>query len=302
MTTPHNDPDAAAADVAVDSNMLEPAGVTAGVTAGPDLRELALARGRALAAGRPWSEVTNRLTVLLTSPPLGDWRPARAASFWIIVDDTEVRALPEPWRGALAASGIHVEHRRTDAALAGAPLTLTVSSAEAALRSMDAATRRGMEVRWLVRQAQSLHDPLGRLEMLTLAARRAPAEMLERVLRPLYLQAVGSIRGLAAARPDAVGIGEAAGVVARIACVVEAGNHPPAEWLLEAAAATTLGQRLHSWLDDIPAAAAGDTRALRWVAESGDGVLRELHEALRVHVAERDWFLDPESTIARPPR
>ena len=272
------------------------------VVAPVDLRDLAIARGRALASGRPWSEVANRLTVLLTSPPIGPWRASRAAAYWLIVDDAEVQALPEPWRVTLAGAGVHVEHRRSDAALAGAPLALTVSAASAALRSMDAATRRGMEVRWLVRQAQPIHDPLGRLEQLVLAARRAPADMLERIIRPLYLQAVTAVRGLATVEPDAVSLGEAAGAVARIACVLEAGNHPPAEWLLEAAAATALGQRLHAWFDDVPLAAAGDGRALRWMVDSSEGVLREVHEAIRPHFADREWFRDPESTAARPPR
>jgi len=95
---------------------------------------------------------------------------------------------------------------------------------------------------------------------------------------------------------------EAAAPLARLACVLEEGTHPPTEWLLPAARETRLGKRIAPWLDDVVPAVAGDARAARWTRESGAGVLREVATVLRTEFAASDWLRDPETYALRPSR
>jgi hypothetical protein len=175
-------------------------------------------------------------------------------------------------------------------------------------RLLDGVTRRSLESRWTVRRAQPLHDPLHRFDMLAGAAARLPTDSLERIIRPLYSQAAQALDVLAAAplaeRAEAALIlgGEAAGALCRIACVLEEGAHPPAEWLAPASRTTRLGARIASWLDDLPAAVGGDARAARWIRDSGQGVLREVATLLRAEFAGRDWLDDPLAQAIRPGR
>lgn len=264
--------------------------------------------GTTLLGATPWNEVATRALLMLVRPPLAEWVQTDAAPMlWIILDGPEARALPPELRNALVRDGSTLLHLR-----AGEPATdvqLAAFTSDGIGRLMEGTTRRSLEMRWLARHGQPLHDPLHRFESLAGAAARLPVDALERVVRPLYVQAAQSLEALAGTVTDADGDGaallpaaEAAGALCRLACVLEQGSHPPAEWLLGAAAQTALGKRAASWLDDVPRALAGDARAARWIRESGGGVLREASAALRAEFAGRDWLDDPIAQTIRPMR
>jgi len=263
------------------------------------VEERALAWAGLLSASAPWDEVAGRLTVLLTAPPLLPGITPHRASCWLVLDPTEARILPDPWRSALGTGGVHVARVQS---ADGLPASLAVLTEDAAARVLDGVTRRALEARWSVRHGRAVHDPLHRHEAMMLAAGRLPADRMESIVRPLFLQVVAGVRALAAAEPDPAGIGEAGAAVARLACVLEEGFHPPTEWLLPVARETRLGQRVGSWFTDLGPAMAGDERARRWVADAGDGVLRQLTEVLRAEFSGRAWLQDPESYSLRPPR
>lgn len=264
----------------------------------PDIHTLATGWARALVAAPPWAEVASHITVLLTAPGTPAWADTRTPALLIVLEGAEARALGEPWRPVLRDGVLSVS-----APAAGLSGTMAAMTADALARSLDGATRRALELRWTVRHAHVLHDPLRRHETIAQAAGRVPEAALERIIRGLYLAAVAALRAVQdAATLDAVTVGEAAGAAARLACALESASHPPAQWLLPAAAETALGQRLAAWFADLGGAIAGDPRAGRWVRDAVDGVLRELSEAVRPSFAGAEWRADPESFALRPPR
>ncbi len=264
-------------------------------------RAHARAAGLTLIAAAPWSEVASRALLLLVRPPAVAWAEAAAPELWLILDTVEARALPLTMREPLLADGV-------TRSLAGEDVDLAAFTSEATARTLEASTRHALEVRWALRHAEALHDPLHRAPGLAAAAGRLPIEALERVVRPLYVQAVSALGALldepADGRRDTVLLllAEAAAPLARLACVLEEGSHPPTEWLLPAARETRLGKRIAPWLDDLVAAVAGDARAARWTRESGAGVLREVAATLHAEFAGRDWLRDPETYALRPSR
>lgn len=271
------------------------------------LREQVSAQGRALLEAAPWEPVAGRTLLLLVRPPAVDWADAYGAPLlWAVLDNSEARALPMELRTPLLRQGGTLERIPGDAGQL--PLQLAIFTSEGIGRQIEGVTRRSLETRWAIRHAQALHDPLHRFEMLVGAAARLPATSLERIVRPLYIQAAQALEALAAApldeRPQTSMIvaGEAAAAVCRLACVLEYGSHPPAEWLAPAARVTRLGQRVASWLDDLAPAIGGDERAARWIRDSGGGVLRELVAVLRAEFAGRDWLDDPLAQAIRPAR
>jgi hypothetical protein len=162
---------------------------------------------------------------------------------------------------------------------------LTVTVLEGLERLLEAVSRPALEARWLVRHAEAVHDPLRRLEALSAHASTLPADdALERAVRPLFLQLVSALNAL-----DSGGVaaaGEAAAALARLACTLDAGGHPPLDWLAEAARHTLVGPRLGIWLDDLPRAAAGDEGAQRRVLRARAGVRRTPAAPVRRRLAE----------------
>ena len=268
--------------------------------AGPDPRARAAERGLALLDEPPWLERAREVTLLMVRPPRAEWAedPALLAltpAYWLLLDAHDASTLPEPWRDALVRHGLR-RMRDADA-------ELTVLTSEGCAVLLEATTRRALEARWSVRHAVAVHDPLGRHEGLGLAAGRLPADALERIARPLYLQAYAALDALALAVGGALVVaGEAAGAVARLAFLIEEGAYPPPEWLHAAARETRLGRRLRPWLEALPQVAAGDAGALRGAAQAAPTILDALEAALRPHFADRAWLQDPEQFALRPPR
>ncbi|MBX7111393.1 MAG: hypothetical protein K1X87_06045 [Dehalococcoidia bacterium] len=264
---------------------------------------------RALLEAAPWDEIASRTLLVLVRPPDVEWAATSAPPLlWLILDGAEARALRPELRNPLVRDGSTLVHvRATDAAPA---MQLAAMTSEAVGRHLEGVTRRSLEMKWLARYSEALHDPLHRFDSLRGMAARLPADALERVARPLYVQAAQSLEALAGAPMAAEGADdgavlpavEAAGALCRLACVLEGGSHPPAEWLLAAARETTLGRRLASWLDDVPSAVSGDQRPARWIRDSGAGVLREAAAALRAEFAGRDWLDDPIAQTIRAAR
>jgi hypothetical protein len=161
---------------------------------------------------------------------------------------------------------------------------------------LEGTGRRSLETRWSVRHAEPLDDPLRRQEHLAAMAARLPLGALEGIVRPLYVRARSSLDALeplafAGAQEAVVAAGEAAGALARLACVLEDGIHPPSEWLIPASAETELGGRIASWLDDLPLALGGDAAAARRVAAGCQAVSRAAEAALRPRFGDARWLL-----------
>lgn len=267
------------------------------------VRTQARADCAALLADQPWSDFATRALVLLVRPPTTTWAsPLGTPALWMVLDASEARALPARQRDPLVATGLLRIVAPRDR------YELVVFTSESIGRALEGVPRSGLELRWTVRHAEPLHDPLHRAEQLSRAAGRVPTDALERVVRPLYVQAANALHALTRTPIEGhnettmVLAGEAASALARLACVLADGCHPPAEYLLQAARETPLGQRIASWLDDLPAAASGEARAARWIRESCTGVLREAEQALRAEYAGRDWIDDPEAYAIRPSR
>jgi hypothetical protein len=271
------------------------------------LREQVAEAARALLATPAWEPVAPRTLLLRVRPPAAEWADASGTPLlWAILDASEARAFPPELRGALVRDGSAFE--RVPGGADPPAMQLAVFTSEGIGRLLEGVTRRSLEARWSVRHAEPLHDPLHRFDMLVGAAARLPADALERIVRPLYVQAAQALDALAAAPPEGrpetalVLAGEAAAAVCRLACVVESGSHPPAEWLVPEARTTHLGKRVSSWLDDLAPAVGGEERAARWIRDSGAGVLRELVGVLRAEFAGRDWLNDPQAQAIRPGR
>lgn len=265
--------------------------------------------GRALLEAGPWDEVASRGLLVLVRPPVLEWAVTNAPPLlWLILDGTEARALGPELRNPLVRDGSTLVHVRATATTP--ELQLAVLTSEAIARHLEGVTRRSLEMKWLARHGQSLHDPLHRFDSLRGMAARLPVDALERVARPLYVQAAQALEALAGTPPAAEGADdgavlpavEAMSALCRLACVLDDGSHPPAEWLLASARETALGKRLSSWLDDVPRAVAGEARAARWIRDSGGGVLREATAALRAEFAGRDWLDDPIAQTIRAGR
>ncbi|MYA19163.1 MAG: hypothetical protein F4Z25_02600 [Chloroflexi bacterium] len=242
------------------------------------------ARARALLEAPPWNDRTYGLTLLAVEAPEG--APAGPQRLWLILDASDVRDLDEEWREPLLR---HRLRRSGDEAI-----ETTVATTDGVEALLEGVSRRSLEVRWELLHAHPLHDPSGRGEQLAAAARRLPGEALERLVRPLYLQAGRALEALrrthdASSEPAAaIAAGEAASALTRLACILEEGAHPTADWLDAAARETALGRRIAPWLDARSPAAA-------------DAVLGEAGQALRAYFAGREWLREPEIYALRPP-
>ncbi len=245
----------------------------------------------------PWSETRARAALLLTSPPNAPWlTPALAdaarAAVWLLVDRADVRGLPPAQREPLARDGVVVQDSSE-----GELVAIVVEALDLVLAGTG---RRAIEARWTVVHSEPLHDPLRRHEALQRAAGVLPRDGEERVLRPLYLQLVDSLRGLPTGGHPASG--EVAAATYRLASAIETGVHAPIEWLALDSADMPLLVRLRTWLGDLASSGAGDTEALRRVLASSDGVLRTFAEPLRERLGAPPWLTGPTAYSLRAPR
>lgn len=290
--------DAAGGDGAFDDGIPVPAAAIAGPTVERGIEWCA-----DVLALPEWEPISDRLTALVTSPPAvpegAADLPAHALGAWFAVDARAVRHLGPAWREAVAGRGARVERQ---VLTGGLHATLTVLTEEALAARLEAVSRAGLETRWTVQHATAAHDPMHRHAQIVGAARRLPPEGMERACRTQYLAATTAFRALLRGGVGAVALGEATAAVCRLACLLDWGCHPPAEWLEETARSSALGGRLRAWLEDVPSALAGDARAARWVVDAGSGVLREAEAALHTEYGATDWLRDPDSFAARPPR
>ena len=201
------------------------------------------------------------------------------------MDTQDIRDLDDEWRIPLLR---HQLRRVCDDQI---DLTVTTSNGIEAL--LEGSSRRSLEARWEIRHASVVHDPRGRFVELSAAVARLPDGMLERITRPLYLQAYRAFNAMNAARLDSSALtianGEAASALSRLACVLEDGAHPSIEWLLPAARDTTLGRRIAPWLNGFGAGVAAE-------------VLSEVARVLRTDFSDKEWLKETDSYTLRPPR
>lgn len=261
-----------------------------------DAQPPAAERGFALLDEPPWYEFTRDLTLLLVRPPRAEWADGALAAevtpaYWLVLDAADARSLPDPWLGALMRDGLH--------RLREADYELVALTSEGCAALLDATTRRPLEARWTLRHAHALHDPRGRYDAIASAAGRFEVHALERAARALYLQVFAALDALGHSGPRTlIPTGEAAGAVARLACLLDEGCYPPAEWLYHAARATERSRWLRPWLDGL----GGDEAARERAASAAPDVLRELTAALRTYFSGRPWLQDPERFALRAPR
>src|SRR5438128_1388536 len=94
------------------------------------LREQARERGRRLLANTPFDEIADRATLRLTAPPANVALTVApvTAGFWLLVDPSAGRSLPDPYRAALVRGGVYVEKVQAKLPADGPPYALTVSA------------------------------------------------------------------------------------------------------------------------------------------------------------------------------
>lgn len=271
------------------------------------LREQARDWGRARLATSPWAPLELRLTLLLIDPPVEQWVPPSSSStLWLAVDGAEVRELPAELREPLLRDGS--VHESTPAVLGSQDGRISIFTLDRLEGLIAGVGGRSLEARWSIRHGEPIHDPLRRHAALSSAAARLPEDGLERAVRPLFVQACGALAAIEALSRERVtdglaALGEGAAALTRLACVLDEGAHPPAQWLLPAARETELGQRLATWLDDIAPALSGEhpTAASRVIDGCAD-VRRAIDSAVRPQFSRADWFQSPETWALRPRR
>jgi hypothetical protein len=269
------------------------------------LRERARARGLSLLEDEPWAPISDRAALLLVDPADPEWATAaEPVTLWLLVEREVARGLPRPQREPLQRDGVLIEHHRGQQHPATELVVLTL---EDATEVIEGTSRRSLEARWSVAHSEPLHDRLRRQEQLAAAAAALPEEAVERIVRPLFLQAVSAIGALRAFETGGeasllAAAGDAAASLARLACILDEGSHPPPRHLLLAARGTRRGQRLAVWLDDLVPALSGDAAAGRRVAGSRDQVIEETARLVGQDMRDRPWLRDPASYALRSPR
>ena len=125
------------------------------------MRAQARADCEALLADQPWADFATRALVLLVRPPAVAWAsPLGTPGLWMVLDASEARALPPRQRDPLVAAGISRSVAPRDR------YELVVFTSEAIGRALESVPRSSLELRWAVRHAEPLHDPLHRAEQL----------------------------------------------------------------------------------------------------------------------------------------
>ena len=271
-----------------------------------ELRERAQEWGRALLLRPPWEPLTERLSLILVSPPAeaAPTAPPPLAVLWLLLDRQAAGALPDATRQRLLETGASIE--RHPATVTAPPIELAVRTVEGVERQIEGTSRRDFETRWALTHADPVADRLRRLETLAARARLLPPDGLERAVRSLWLEANAAARSLwplpeapAQALPPA---GELAGALLRLACLMDGGAYPTADRLRVEAASTRIGLRLNAWLDDLAAGLAADQTAGRRAANAAEQVLEEVRLVLRERYADRAWLRDPASYELRARR
>ena len=268
------------------------------------LRETGREWGRALVAAAPWEAVAERVTLLLIAPPTGIDATPNGVSLWLSIDTPTARSLPPEVRG-IVTDEASVEHRRAAGELPA--ITLTSMTDSAVERLLQSTTRRAMEARWQLRHCEVITDRLHRAEVYAQRAGMLPDDGPERVVRGLWVDvnaAVRALTALAGARPaDALpAAGELVAALCRLACFMDDGAYPDAEWLLPAARPTRIGKRIGDWMDGVTAALGGSAEAARRTVGSADQVVAEVQEVLAERYRGRPWLVAPVVFTLRTPR
>lgn len=269
-----------------------------------ELRERARECGRALIAKAPWEDIAERVTLLLTAPPIGIDAAPNTVSLWLSLDVPTARSLPQEYRAIVTDEALVEQQRATSDAPA---ITMTFTTDTALDRLLQALTRRAMEARWQVRHSEVITDRLHRAENYALRAGMLPDDGPERVMRGLWVEAHAAARAFSAVAGERPGdalpaAGELVAALSRIACFVDDGAYPATEWLLPAARPTRIGKRIASWLDGVTPALGGDAAVARRVASSADQVLAEVQDVLAERYRGRPWLTAPEIFTLRTPR
>ncbi|HJM88012.1 MAG TPA: hypothetical protein QF624_00095 [Dehalococcoidia bacterium] len=257
-------------------------------------------------AAPPWADRKHRLTTLIADPPLVPWASgATTHVVWLLTEMSETRDFPRGMSEPLRAHGAIHEPLATlpDESWA----QLVIFDIDRLEKLIDGVAQDSMEARWAICQAEALHDPLRRLDALIGASRRIPEGGLDRAARVLYIDADRALEAVSRADPahfaEAItAAGEASGAISRLACLLDAGMYPPAQWIAPATAETDLGARFATWLADIPRAIEGDAAAARRVIDGCDGVWRATQLALQPLFGSTDWYQSPETWALRAAR
>lgn len=273
--------------------------------AGP--RAEARARARRLLGEAPWASATERITLWLVSPPRDiEAQAGSPVDVWLAIDRPAAQTLGGEGQRLSMEGAIGRELGPPAASGPGGRAALFTVEALESLLAGDG--RRALEARWSLCHAEPLADRLGRHERYVGEASRTAGGAFERALRGAYLSAAAALPvlgefGAGAPRPEGLpAAGEAVAALARLACLLDGGNHPPLAWLIPAARETGLGRRIASWLDDLARSLAGDEAAARRVAAARAAVLEQARVLVAHRIGTRPWLRDPASFALHPGR
>lgn len=271
------------------------------------LRDQAREWGRSLLDASPWHDVSDRVTLLVVTPPTGLDAlvvPGRAM-LWLAIDGPSARSLPAEFARPLAQDEAVVRHHR---AVGEAPAVALAAMTDDALhRLLQGTSRRSMEARWHIRHVEVVSDRLHRAEQYQARAGLLPHEAVERIVRTLWVETAVAAQGIDAVRgdrpADALAVaGETVAALLRLACLWDDGSYPAAEYLRVAAGETRIGRRMAPWIDDAAAAIGGDEGAARRLSGSRDQALSEVRGVLAERYRSRGWLNEPEAFALRAPR
>jgi len=261
------------------------------------LRTQAREWGRSALLHPPWEPLTERLSLLLVTPPKGisvEFTPPQA-TLWMLIDRASVVSLSDPSRQLLATGSATIEHH---AKTTSSPrIELIIRTSETVESIAEGTTRRSMELRWDLQHAEAISDRLRRLEPLAAKARMLPPAGLERAVRTLWLDAYSANRSLwplRTAREQAmIAAGELGGAILRLAGLMDEGAYPPTEFLRSEMINTRIGLRIATWLRDLEIGIAGDEAGAHRALNAAEQVIDEVRTILRERYADREWLRNP---------
>ena len=271
----------------------------------PIFFDVALAWGKEFAQSADWSDVADRMSLVLLSPFISskisqlDPTVLDIAAYWLIIDRNTLTWAPAEVAKELKNGNAVVQQYGPSAAYPNAPdahvTILRDDAAEKILNSIASDHRQALEARWHIQRATSIHDPLRRYDQLSKMPHSVDEAELERVIRTLWVSTHASARGLHLNRDiqsDSFSMtaGELAAQLLRLSFVLEETAYPTPPYLLQALETTHLGRRIGSWISLL---LSPDPIDRSQAQRSTEATLKEVRNILSISYRTKQWLNSP---------